>query len=169
MNTKRFLNTLLALMVLATTLGTVGCSKDESGGVTGVPSHEDDDTVVLETAITGTVFLEPGVNANLANARVAVYVSKEDYLNDVWVAQTSMSRSGDNSFSFKISPLNPGTYYLDIWKDINSNGIIDGPDVYGTYLNRDGYLQPIQVIANQTTSISFTYAVNKTGAAKGGF
>jgi hypothetical protein len=59
--------------------------------------------------------------------------------------------------SFTIGKLPPGTYYLDVWKDIDNDGFFDGGDFYGVH----GTIQwptvtptPIQVVVGQTSSAS---------------
>jgi uncharacterized protein (DUF2141 family) len=144
--------------MLAMFLMTVGCGKDDP--VAPVVTDNGGPDTPAQAFIAGTITLPPGTAANLYNARVAVYDSPENFQADAWVAQAA-AVGGGQSYSFQVGPLNPGVYYLDIWKDNNSTGAIDHGDWYGAYTTNYGDLRPIQVLEGETTTINFVFSPGK--------
>ncbi len=106
--------------------------------------------------ITGVVTLSPGMSGDLGNARVAVYSSYDDWNADRVMRQQAAQGSGA-SITFTITNLPGGTYYLDVWKDIDNDGNFDAGDFYGVH----GTIQwptvtpaPIPVVVGQTSTAS---------------
>jgi hypothetical protein len=106
--------------------------------------------------ISGIVTLAPGMSGDLGNSRVAVYSSYDDWNHDRVMRQQAVQGSGA-SISFVITNLPGGTYYLDVWKDIDNDGLFDFGDFYGV----NGTIQwptvtpaPIAVVVGQTSSAS---------------
>jgi len=106
--------------------------------------------------ISGIVTLAPGMSGDLGNARVAVYSSYDDWNADRVMRQQAVVGSGA-SISFTMTNLPGGTYYLDVWKDIDNDGAFDFGDFYGV----NGTIQwptvtpaPIAVVVGQTASAS---------------
>lgn len=105
------------------------------------------------TGISGTVTVQPGSPADPTNARAAVYSSLADFNNDAWVRQTAVQRNG-TSWNFSLE-LNLGSYYVDVWKDVNNNGVIDGGDIYGYYTTgQGGAPAPVMLTQGQMGPIS---------------
>jgi hypothetical protein len=107
-------------------------------------------------SITGTVALSPGMSGDLGNSRVAVYSSYDDWNNDRVMRQQAAQGVGAQ-ISFTITNLPPGTYYLDVWKDVDNDGAFDFGDFYGVH----GTIQwptvtpaPIPVVAGQSSPAS---------------
>jgi len=110
--------------------------------------------------IAGAVTVQPGSPADPTNARAAVYTSLADFQNDAWVKQAAVQRSG-SGWTFAID-LNVGNYYVDVWRDNNNNGVIDGGDIYGYYTTgQGGAPAPVVVNQSQMTSVSLQVRLNK--------
>lgn len=146
-------NWVLLIAMMTAMMMLTGCSDDPTEPDPPPPPEE-------EAFIKGSINLDPGVTIDLSNARVAVYATPEDWDYDAWVAQAAVIRSG-NGFQFTVGPLNPGTYYLDIWKDRNNSGVIDPGDYFMVYRTGQGALRPIQVLEHQTTTIGIRFTLDK--------
>ncbi|MFQ5649223.1 MAG: hypothetical protein ACE5IY_04715 [bacterium] len=90
---------------------------------------DDEQKTTTQAEIVGTVTLDPGIDIDLKNARVAIYAGILDFVAEVATETTSL-RGDSPQFSFQTGPLNPGNYFLDIWKDFNLDGTIDTDDFY---------------------------------------
>ena len=99
---------------------------------------------VVETSasIVGTVSLAPGIPGSLANARVAIYTSVADRQFDRLVKQTALSGTGPD-FTFTITDVAPGTYYMDVcYLPVSAATCFEPyPD------------SPITVLANRTNTV----------------
>ena len=105
------------------------------------------------TGIAGTVTVQPGSPANPTNARAAVYSSLADFANDAWVKQTAVVQSG-SVWTFSLE-LNVGTYYVDVWKDIDNSGTINAGDIYGYYTTgQGGAPAPVMVVQGTMTPVT---------------
>jgi len=112
------------------------------------------------TGVQGTVTVVPGSPADPTNARAAVYSSLADFANDAWVKQSAVARSG-SVWTFTIDQLTPGTYYVDVWKDINNDGFVNVGDIYGYYTTGTlGQPAPVVVAASQLTPITMLVVLN---------
>jgi hypothetical protein len=85
-----------------------------------------------QTGIMGTGTLQVGMSGNLSNARVAYYQNFADWAADAPVAWVGATGSGE-SVTFTLINVPPGTYYLDFWKDIDNDTVIDAGDFFGWY------------------------------------
>jgi hypothetical protein len=153
MKTNKVASLVFAVGMMTAMMLMAGCSDSPTEPAPPPPPEED-------AFIKGRISLDPGVNIDLSNARVAVYTSPEDWENDAWVDQAAVTRSG-NGFQFTVGPLNPGTYYLDIWKDRNNSGVIDVGDYFMVYTTGHNALRPIQVLDHQTTTIEIRFTLDK--------
>ncbi|MBU2500513.1 hypothetical protein KJ682_04195 [bacterium] len=163
MKTRKLMTLVLLTALTITALFLTGCSKDSPTAPDPAPIPRDNDPVGPAGAfISGTIRTDPGSSLDLTNARVAVYDSPESFYADAFTAQAAVSHAGGNNWSFRVGPLNPGNYYLDVWKDFNNTGRIDDGDFYGAYLTNAGYLQPIPVLENQTASVNFQVSMSKS-------
>ena len=63
---------------------------------------------------------------------VAYYQNYEDWAADAPVAFVATTGSG-STVTFALTPVPPGTYYLDIWKDNDNDTVIDPGDFFGWY------------------------------------
>ncbi|MFH1679859.1 MAG: hypothetical protein ABIH26_04360 [Candidatus Eisenbacteria bacterium] len=110
------------------------------------------------TGISGTATLaNPAGPFDLIGARLALYTSEAAWRNNnPWYSKL-VPESGAHVYNFILAPVPPGTYYLDIWKDINGNEVRDDSDLFG--LHGTGSLDwpelhPIEVRENEITILS---------------
>jgi len=84
------------------------------------------------TQITGTAKFPAGTSGDLSNAKVSIYTSYDNWVNNQPIKFGSVTGSGA-SVSFTLSNVNPGNYYLDVWKDIDNSGAWSVTDYVGWY------------------------------------
>ena len=118
------------------------------------------------TQITGTASFPAGTSGDLSNAKVSIYTSLDNWNNNSPVKFGTVSGSGA-SVSFTLSNINPGNYYLDVWKDVDNNGIWTTGDYVGWY-GSGGLGSPalteIQITEGQTFSCTVEmYIAKKSG------
>jgi uncharacterized protein (DUF2141 family) len=118
--------------------------------------------IAAATGISGTAAATAGVQVDLRNSRVAIYANFNDWANDQYVA-TVTAQGTEFSVSFTFTGLAQGTYFLDLWKDMNNNGLYDALDLFGFYgqgawPNTINFT-PITVIQGQTTNIGQIFVV----------
>jgi len=102
-------------------------------GKGGVDSHPVVVVVVdRPTGISGTVSLaNPSGPFDLAGARLGLYTSEAAWWNNnPWYAEL-IPESGARVHNFVLTPIPPGQYFLDVWKDTNADGIREGSDLFG--------------------------------------
>lgn len=138
---------LLFSLILAVSVVSCGGEEEEPTPTTGT--------------ISGTLTLQAGVSGDLNNARVAIYSSYDDWLNDRVLLFTAASGSG-GSATYTIGSVTPGTYFLDAWKDVNNDGLFNSGDLFGWY-GTGQYptptLSPFSVSAGETATINITVIV----------
>lgn len=138
-----------AYSVAATVSDDAGLSATQTAGVT---------VTAAPTRITGTAALEVGQAGDLSNSRVALYADLTDYA--AWAPALTMAATGSGaSVSFTFDDLPPGTYYLDVWKDIDNSGDLSNGDFYGWHGSQvypDGSLTPLAISEGQTETTSIT-------------
>ena len=71
--------------------------------------------------------------------------------------QAEVKHKGGSEYEFKLGPLTPGTYFLDVWKDLNGDGFANLGDFYGAYTTASCAPQPIQVFQGKTTEVCLVY------------
>ena len=114
------------------------------------------------TGISGTIaLLDPAGEIDLVGARVALYTSEAAWTNNnPWY--TELIEAGTPiTYNFVLEPVPVGTYYLDVWKDVNENGERDAADLFGfhgTGSLSDPELLPVVVNENEVTRIGTLYA-----------
>ena len=144
----KYLKSLLLIIFLA--LVFVACDKEDSSDPVTPPPTPPPATT---GTIAGVISVPPGSSFNASNARVSVYASFDDWLND----RTIQSVGAGSSGNYTIGNLPPGTYYLDAWKDQNGDNVISLGDlfnVYGSGTWPNYQLSPISVAAGQTIPIN---------------
>ncbi len=117
---KKYLVLLFVAMFLFT-----NCSKDD----------DDDDPVVVipgVTQVNGTASFAAGSSGDLSNAKISIYTSVQNWNTNTPVKFGAVSGSGA-SVSFNLSGMNPGNYYLDVWKDNDNSGTWNAGDFVGWY------------------------------------
>jgi len=82
--------------------------------------------------ITGVAAFLSGTYLDLADAKVRLFTSKENWENEIVFAQVKVGGFGPIvSFDFDNVPV--GTYYLDIWKDSDFGNTYNPGDYYGWF------------------------------------
>jgi hypothetical protein len=115
---KRTLRTtsLIGVILLAGMVMISACKKDNSSN----------------TIIKGTAYFPAGTSGDLSNAKVSIYTSYDNWLNNQPIKFVSVS-GGGASVTFQISDVLPGNYYLDVWKDIDNSAGWSVADYVGWY------------------------------------
>ncbi|MFH1681391.1 MAG: Ig-like domain-containing protein [Candidatus Eisenbacteria bacterium] len=115
-----------------------------------------------QTGITGTAQAVAGVQVDLRNSRVAIYDDYNDWVMDQYV-MTSTATGTEFSVTFSFTNVAPGTYYLDLWKDMNNNGLYDAGDLFGFYGQgawpNSINFNPITVLQSQIANIGNIFVV----------
>ena len=108
------------------------------------------------TQIVGTASFPAGTSGDLSNAKVSIYTSYDNWVNNTPIKYGAVSGSG-SSVTFVLSDINPGNYYLDIWKDNDNNVFWSVGDFVGWYgsggLGSES-LTEIQIQDGQTITVS---------------
>jgi hypothetical protein len=116
--------------------------------------------IILFTGISGTAKFKAGVSGDLANSKVSLYTTLENWNNNSPIKYGAVTGSGAQ-VTFKLAA-NPGNYYLDIWKDIDNNGFWSVGDFIGWY-GSGGLGSPdlteIQLMQDQNFAIEVTMYV----------
>jgi hypothetical protein len=84
------------------------------------------------TQITGTAKFPAGTSGDLSNSKVSIYTSYDNWLNNQPIKFGSVTGAGA-SVSFALIDVNPGNYYLDVWKDMDNDGYWSSTDYVGWY------------------------------------
>lgn len=112
--------------------------------------------VTQGTQVTGTVNFPAGTSGDLSNAKVSLYTSYENWNNNQPIKFGAVTGSG-SSVSFTITGVNPGNYYLDVWKDNDNDGTWSTGDFVGWY-GEGGLGSPslteFQIVEGQTFNIT---------------
>ncbi len=145
---------------------TVTVSDGKGGSATGNGS-----LTVLKavTQITGTAKFPAGTSGDLSNSKVSLYTSYNNWLNNQPIKFGAVSGSGA-SVNFTLTNVNPGNYYLDVWKDIDNSGGWSTTDYVGWY-GSGGLGSPslteFQIADGQTFSCSVDMYIiaKKSGSA----
>ena len=118
------------------------------------------------TQITGTAKFPAGTSGDLSNAKVSIYTSIDNWNNNSPIKFTTASGSGA-SVSFTITGINPGNYYLDVWKDNDNSGTWTTGDFVGWY-GSGGLGSPSLTQIQLTEGQTFNCTVDMYIAKKGG-
>jgi hypothetical protein len=84
------------------------------------------------TQIIGTAKFPAGTSGDLSNSKVSIYTSYENWVNNQPIKFGAVTGTGA-SVSFTLTNVNPGNYYLDVWKDIDNSGTWSLTDYVGWY------------------------------------
>lgn len=84
------------------------------------------------TQVTGTAHFPAGTSGDLSNAKVSLYTSWDNWNANQPIKFGAVTGSGA-SVSFTVTGVNPGNYYLDVWKDIDNSGNWSTGDYIGWY------------------------------------
>ena len=113
------------------------------------------------TQVIGTASFPPGVNGNLNNAQVALYTSIANWNVYSPIKFVAVSSSGASA-SFTIPNVNPGNYYLDVWKDNDNDNVWSVGDFVGWYGSgalSAPELTEFQISEGQTVTINVSMIV----------
>ncbi len=108
------------------------------------------------TKIAGTASFPEGTTGDLSNSTVNIFTSYDKWLNQQPIKSGEVTGSGSR-VSFTLPDLNPGNYYLGIWKDNDNNGYRSVGDFvgwYGTGGLGSPSLTEIQIQDGQTITVS---------------
>ncbi len=84
------------------------------------------------TQITGVVHFPAGTSGDLANSKVSIYTSWDNWYSNQPIKYGAVTGSGASA-TFTLSDVNPGNYYLDVWKDLDNDGNWSVGDYVGWY------------------------------------
>jgi uncharacterized protein (DUF2141 family) len=82
------------------------------------------------TQVTGTASFPAGTTGDLSNCKVSLYTSYANWAANQPIKFGAVSGTGA-SVSFSLVNVNPGNYYLDVWKDIDNDGFWSDGDFVG--------------------------------------
>ncbi|MBK8081418.1 MAG: PKD domain-containing protein [Saprospiraceae bacterium] len=132
---------------------TVTVSDGKGGTATGNGSLTVQQAI---TQITGTARFLAGTAGDLSNAKVSMYTTRDNWVNNNPIKFGAVNGVGA-VVTFSLTNINPGNYYVDVWKDNDNNGFWSAGDFVGIYgnlnLGADG-LTEVQVGQGQTVSIN---------------
>ena len=116
---------------------------------------------IVNTQVNGVASFQAGVNGNLNNAQVGLYLSVNDWVNYSPIVWTRITESGA-VVNYTITNVVPGNYYLDIWKDNDNDGAWSVGDFAGTLnsgaLSAAG-LVPFQIAEGQTKTFNISMVI----------
>lgn len=107
------------------------------------------------TGISGTARVAAGVQADLRNSLVRLFADYDDFQNDRTFRSVA-AQGSEYSVSFTFTDLPPGTYYLDLWKDMDNSTTYTNNDlygIYGTYQWPNPVAAPVVVLQGQMTNV----------------
>lgn len=107
---------LSGVVLLALSIILVSCKKEED----------------KNTIVKGTAYFPAGTSGDLSNAKVSLYTSYDNWLNNQPIRFVSVSGAGA-SVTFEIKDVLAGNYYLDVWKDIDNDAFWSINDYVGWY------------------------------------
>lgn len=87
----------------------------------------------LPTGLSGTVRLATGVPGTLIGARLSLFEDLDDFERRRELLKIVIPETSPAVFNFTLVPLQPGDYYLDVWKDLDEDGEPAPDDLYGIY------------------------------------
>lgn len=119
------------------------------------------------TQITGTARFPAGVSGDLANSKVSIYTSYDNWNANQPIKFAAVTGSGA-TVSFSLTNVNPGNYYLDVWKDNDNSAFWSSGDFIGWY-GSGGLGSPMltefQISQGQTVSLDVQmYIIAKSSA-----
>jgi uncharacterized protein (DUF2141 family) len=147
-----------AIWTVPATEGAHTVSVTVSDGVASAVGQSGVSVAASATVITGTLTLQPGVQGDLGNTQVAIYVNLNDWNTYNPVMYVAAAGTGA-SVTYTISNVPPGTYYLDVWKDNDGNSVWSSGDFVGWYGSgalSAPLLSPLAITQGETKVISIS-------------
>lgn len=147
--------------------GSCSVTVNVSDGKGGTASGNGSLTVTAAvTQITGTASFPVGTSADLSNSKVSIYTSLNNWNINSPIKWGAVTGSGAN-VSFTLTNVNPGNYYLDVWKDRDNDGFWSRDDFVGWY-GSGGLGSPnlteFQITDGQTFNCDITMFFAKGGS-----
>jgi hypothetical protein len=93
-----------------------------------------------KSPITGTASFPEGINFDLSDAKVRLFTSLAQRALGVCADSAEVFGFG-SIVSFKLPAIEPGTYYLDVWKDMDNSITLSSGDFLGWY-GSGGFTSP---------------------------
>lgn len=84
------------------------------------------------TQVTGTASFPAGTSGDLSNAKISLYTTWDNWVSNQPIKFGAVTGSGA-TVSFTLTGVNPGNYYLDVWKDLDNDGNWSLGDYVGWY------------------------------------
>jgi len=115
----------------------------------------------LTTQINGTASFPAGTSGDLANAKVSIYTSYDNWNQNNPLQFVAATGNGSN-ISFTISDMPAGVYYLDVWKDVDNSGGWSYGDYVGWYGNGglgSPSLTEISILEGETKNLSISMMI----------
>lgn len=84
------------------------------------------------TQVTGTANFPAGTSGDLSNAKVSLYTTLDNWNWNQPIKFGAVTGAGA-SVTFTLTNVNPGNYYLDVWKDIDNSATWSSGDYVGWY------------------------------------
>lgn len=157
-------NTASVIWTAPSTAGAYSVAVNVTDGLGGEASGSGSLTVIqpaVVTQVTGTASFPPGVNGDLNNSMVALYTSTANWNVYSPIKFIAVSGSGA-SVSYTITGVNPGNYYLDVWKDNDNNGFWSVGDFVGWFGSgalAAPALTEFQISAGETKTINVSMII----------
>lgn len=129
--------------------------------ITDVAGNQAIDSVKLyvrdsgKSQITGTASFPEGINFNLSSSKVRLFTSLADRIKGQSFDSVYVFGVG-SIVSFTFPPELPGTYYLDVWKDMDNSITLSSGDYLGWYGSGNfsqPELKPLVVLPGITSQI----------------
>ena len=140
------------LIITVFVVGLYNCSEENSPVATTTTSSSTTTSSCCPFAtLSGVGSLPTGVVGDIQNTRVALFISIDDWNNDLTFAFATCDGSGN----YTMFGIVPGVLYMDAWKDNDNDGIWGSPGDYvwvnGSEVWPNPTLATIQIPAGQTT------------------
>ncbi len=84
------------------------------------------------TQITGVAVFSSGIDLNLIDSKARLFTSKTNWVNHTVFAAVNTEGFGP-IISFRFDNIPIGTYYLDVWKDVDYGNTLNAGDYFGWY------------------------------------
>lgn len=132
-------------------------ASDNNGGV----SYDTINMLVSENAIPtrilGTAAFSTGVSGNLTEAKIGLFTSLSKWTDKEPLRSVTTTGGSFSIVNFTMDNLEPGTYFLDIWKDNDFSATWSNGDYvgwYGTGSESNPILRSFKLLKGQTIKVN---------------
>lgn len=115
--------------------------------------------------VSGTAFFPSGTGGDLSNSKVSLYITIDDWNNNEPFL-FGLCQGAGSSVTFSLNNVNPGNYYLDVWKDNDLSTFWSVGDFVGWY-GSGGLGSPSLTPFQMSNGGTFNCQVNMYIIAKG--